>query len=536
MACAGALHAQQVLGPSTDATVLPRGVLRVTVAPTWSRYHERFADGLGSAKRGGVEPLARDYQRDSLGASVIPLLGPVGVSLQGLLGTSSGPALSLGRLDSRFDASVARTPIVVDYGLTRRIMLTAVLPLMRTYNEVSLVPNAGGTTGTMGVNPSFTSASTAAQIRGINQTVAAELGAAISTLQQRLQACVGSTAVECTAINGDRAGALALVTAASNAVAGIESVYGVSANKPGARFAPWQGGAVHQAVLARLTNLSTTFRAFLGAPNGSQWVAARPVGAPALGFADLQRIVTDTAFGVGADSLISVALSRPGDVEVGAKFLLIDTFGQQAQEITRTTPGVRVALGLRYRLGTGLRDSVDQFGSLGTGDGQSDLEGSGVADFVLNRRLWASVAARYSVQQADELTRRVPAVPHDPFPGDRRLVRRDLGDVLEVEVSPRLVVSRNLGLSGTWTYFHKGVDTYSATGTSSVANLGLGSEQRSQTALVSITYSNMAQYFRGRARTPLEISLSAGRVLSGEGNVPKPSISALTVRMYNRLF
>ena len=515
-------------------------MVRVGITPTWGTYHERYADGTTPRSRGAREPLAADFDLDSLGITRFPLLTPVDAGLRSILGGAGPLPLTLGALRARFDASIATTPISVEYGATRRLLLGAVFPIVKTRTEVALDPNPGGTTGTIGLNPGYAAASA----RTTNALVVQELTGAIQSLQQLLQQCAGSTAPACSAVNADRAGAQALVAAATSAAAGMEDVYGVSAAKPGSRLSPVERSRVQVDVLARLTALSSGFTTFLGAPPaGSAWIAARPVGAAPIGYADFQRLLTDEAFGIVADSLVSVETSRLGDVELGAKFLVFDSFGSEApQRLTGRRTGWRLAVAGVVRLGTGGKDSVDHFADIAAGDGQRDLEGRVFADLVLGRRLWGSVVARYGVQQADELVRRIPAAPHEPFPAaDRRVtVRRDLGDFVSLEVSPRLVISDHFALGGHYRYYAKGEDRYTSPAGADpgidAAVLGLGTKRSEQRVLASVTYSTLSSYFRRRARTPLEVGMSFGRTISGTGNAPAQSLAALTLRLYNQLF
>jgi hypothetical protein len=188
-------------------------------------------------------------------------------------------------------------------------------------------------------------------------------------------------------------------------------------------------------------------------------------------------------------------------------------------------------------LGTAARDSIHHFGDVGTGDGQRDFEGRVMADLLLGRRAWATVAARYTVQQADEIRQRVPSGVVDPFPGASTIavLQRDLGDAFSLEVSPRWVVSDNLGVGASWQMYRKATDRYTGSAGTDLALLASGSDQMRQRALVSVTYSTMAQYFQRKARTPMEVSLTVGRSLAGHGGTMKQSFTGLTVRVYNQL-
>ncbi len=537
--------AQRVTGPSEDATVLPRGVARVTISPTWFRYHERFADGLGRRRKGEAEPLAADFDVDSLLPSMFPGLTQVESELRAILGSTVPLPITAGRLQTRFDANVAFTPITGEFGVTSRLTLGVMVPLVKTRTEVSVNPNPGGVGATVGLNPALTNP----QARTINAAVVTQLMAAAAQLQQRLQDCAGSADPTCAAINANRQAAQDLVASAGAAATGIENVYGVSTARPGSVFAPVHQSSVQRNVESRPAAFSAGFTTFLGAAPGTGWITDQPVGAPPMGYADFTRLLTDPDLGIVSDTLQSVELNTVGDVEVGAKFLLYDSFGTvPPQQAPLGGVRFRVSLGALYRFGSGLIESPTHFADIGTGDAQNDIEGRVYADALFGRRFWASFVGRYGVQQANAQVFRVPDAPHQPVaPASRQLpVWRDLGDYMAAEFSPRLVVTENIAFSGTYSFYSKGADDYSL-GAGAVVDpdsvaaidpavLGLGTERKEQRVLAAVTYSNLASYYRGRARIPMEVSFSFGRTIAGEGNAPRASVSALTFRFYNRVF
>ena len=540
--CPQLASAQRVLGPFDDASVLPKGMVRASVSPTWGRAHERFADGAGRTPKGSVEPFAADFDLDTLGAAHLPAVGAVRAGLGQIVGTNGAAfALSLGRLSTRIDATTAFTPIVLEFGLTSRLTIGGMLPMVKTRAEVAVNMNPGGATGTIGLNPGFANGA----VRVTNLTLVSQINAAIQQLQGALTSCVGSTDPSCTAINANRPRAQQLVTAATQAAGGIESVYGVSTTKPGARFAPVERSAVHLAVTTRLTALSNEFLALLGAPAGSAWIAGTPVGAAPFAYAALQRVLADTAFGIEAEPFQSIEISRFGDMEAGLKYLVFDSFNAQAPG--RTTPGgvkLRVAVAAVYRFGIAQWDSADDFADISTGDSQDDIEGRVFADVLLGRRFWTSLVARYAVQRPDAQFFRVPLAAHLAFaPLSRRVaVQRDLGDLFTLEASPRLVLGDHVALAASYVVRRKGADEYAAleaprAGQTAVdpAVLATGTEQTEQRVFASVTYSTMAQYFRRKATWPMEVSLVMGRSVRGQG-VAKQMFSGLSFRFYNQLF
>lgn len=540
----GSASAQRALGPSDDATVVPKGLFRFGVQPTWGRSNERFSDGLNGRTRGAAERLGVDYDVDSLGPSRFEPLRPLTAALQTLAG-KSGIASSLGRLRVDFDYSAVTTPISLEYGLTRRITLGVLVPYVKTRTEVSLNPNPGRNEGTMGINPSRTKAAALAQ----NLVLFTQIGQAVSQLQAQLTACVGSTAPACAAINADRAKAAQLAATGSAVAAAVTSIYGTKAGE-GSPYAPVEGSTLQKEIAARLATLSSDFATFLGAPTGRPgWIESRPVGAPLMGLADFNTIVRDSAFGIAAVPIETVERSHIGDVEFGAKVLLYDGLGTRPpQRVDWSGFRFRLAVGGAYRLGTGQLHSPDDFADVGTGDRTNDIEGRVFADFLFGRRFWTSVVGRYGVQQVDEQFMRIPDVPNAPFPAlyRRQFVTRDLGDYYVAEVSPRLTLTDALMMSATYSVAHKGEDAY--TGSFPVTNLAgeqvtldasvlnAGTERTEQRLVAGFTYSSMAAYYRGRSKLPLEVSYMVGQSMSGSGQAMKTFTQAIGVRLYSRLF
>jgi len=535
---------QRALGPADDATVVPRGLVRIGIQPTWARANERFSDGLNGRKKGDPERLGIDYDVDSLGPSRLEPLRSLTGDLQVLTGKTSVPS-TLGRLRVDFDASTVTTPISVEYGLTRRITLGVLVPYVKTRNEVSLIPNPERTGGTIGLNPSRRFAGARAQ----NLRLANELTDALTRLTSALASCQGSTAPECTAINADRARATQLAASATAIAAAVGNVYGTREGQ-GSRFAPVEGSVIQRDIAARLSALSTDFAALLGAPTGREaWVLTRPVGAPLMGLADFTAIVSDSAYGIGAVPLETVERSHIGDVEAGIKVLLYDGLGARPPQ-TVDLRGVkfRVAAGAVYRRATAQYQSADDFADIGTGDAQDDIEGRLYADVLVGRRFWASVVGRYGVQQADAQFLRIPDQPNAPFPAGYRkqFVSRDLGDYFVGEFSPRVSLSDALMFTATYSYYSKGEDAY--TGQFPVTNLSgaavtldasilnAGTARTEQRIVGGFTYSTMAAYYRGRARRPLEVSYVFGQALGGSGLAMKSFTQAIGLRLYVPLF
>src|SRR2546430_9150353 len=128
-----AVRAQVYLTHTEDAAPVPKGVVRMRVTTGWTRFDERFAAT-------GRRPVGDDIATDSLGSRQFPLLAPVEQGLQTL---TSDPLtrLTFGRLSAKSDARIVTTPIALEYGLTRRLSLGVIVPVVQTRRSVQLKVN-----------------------------------------------------------------------------------------------------------------------------------------------------------------------------------------------------------------------------------------------------------------------------------------------------------------------------------------------------------------------------------------------------------
>ena len=521
-------HAQRVTGPWEDGSIAPRGVLRVGITPRFEQWKERFDSS------GDRQPLGSLLTGD-IGAS-FPFVGALTTNLATLTGNTGFP-LSFGSLQTRLDVTQVRTDIALDYGLTPRLGLQALIPYVKNRVQVLAGVNGNGIGATLGFNPG-------AQLAGArqqNDAVVTTIATASTTLTSELARCLGSGDASCAAINADRAGATALVPQADAVSAALAAVYGTTSVQ-GSRYAPVAGSVLQNAVINRLTALNTQFRAFLGAPPAGEWITGAPVAGPPIGAAGFAALLGDSA-GALARPLGDYEHSHVGDIEVGAKFLLIDTFGPVGVSPLPRAGSLRLAVAGIYRLGTGQLDLPGDFTDVGTGDRQADLELRGFGDLALGPRFWISSVLRVGVQQSGTILRRVPASGADLFPEAAREVEvdRDLGDVMEFEVAPRYVPNDEFSIAGYYRYRTKGADSYSGTFNVTSADgtpltvdasiLNAGTSQKEQSLGFSVTYSTVRGYARGTSKWPLEVWYLHSTVLSGT-SVPRLQMNGLGLRIY----
>jgi hypothetical protein len=405
------LHAQASLGHAEDASTPPKGVLRLRPIISWTRYDSRFWVS-------GVEPLGGRFTSDSLSWTDYP---PLGFSQQSIaaLAQTPGYRLSLGRSRLQATARDDIMPFAFDFGVTRRIAVSVVVPVVR--RRIASVFQLDSTGSNVGPNLNRTSTAATQQ----NALVQTEFTNAAALLQSALTSCQASpSGPGCAAILAD---APALLTDSQLFADVVESLYG-SAASSGQPFVPRASSAEQAAIAARIATYNTRYRALLG----TDVIQAVPFGAPGpAGTAEFQSAVINDFLG---DSLNSQERVGIGDVEVGVKVRLIDRAATE-----RRSYGLQLALAGGARLPTGSTKRRSSVVDLSLGDGEVVFNGSAVLDAAAGRfGLTTAATASFTPAGAD-------APVFDLFGPERPST-----DWLEVLVRPRWHLSQALALHGAY--------------------------------------------------------------------------------------
>ncbi len=535
---ASALSAQRVFGPGDDAHVLAAGVFRVRTLGEWSSFNERYGKGTRGRAANSLEPLGVDLTLDTLGVIQLPNLAALQAGVRSVSGLSAFD-LSLGDTRLVVQDRIRITPVLFEIGLGRRLSAGVEIPYVKTHSEVFFNVNTAGNNGNVGFNPALSNRSTfAADTMLVN-----ELNRAAAQLSSSLAACAGSSSSTCAPINANRSSAQALAASTTTFATGLSQIY------PTSRFVPIAGTAAQLAIEARIASIKSQFQSFgVNAITSSGPFAAQT----RLTMPDLQLVLTDSAYGFVLSPLRTTDRSHFGDVDIGAKFQLYDSFGGSAA--ARMEPrgvNIRAAVAGIIRLPTGQTDSPDNLVDVGTGSGQRDIEGRVFLDVLVGPRYWQSFIVRYNDQLSDEQTVRITDQPERVLAPlyRRQTVRRDLGNVLELETTPRWVVNGFLAVSGQYLYRHKSQDRYtgsfaipaSVTGYSDItinaSTLDLETEATEHRFGGGVAFSNLEQVERRKARIPFEVSYLHQQTISGSGgNQPKYFVDQIQLRLYSRLF
>ena len=534
--------AQRVLGVGDDALVLPRGVFRFRTLGQWTWFNERYGMDTPGRPNGALEPLGIDFTLDTIGVKQFPNLATLQAGLQSLTGNPTWYA-TLGNTVVNLRDRVAAFPFVFEAGLSKRFSVGILIPYVHTQSSAFFNVNTAGTNGNLGFNPALAVAAAVTQ----NQTMFTQFTTAANTLEGQLAACRANPGASpsCPALLANQASAQSLITNSRAFAGGVNQIYSTSP------FVPIVGTDAQLAIEARVAAFRSLYNQF-----GVTSIAATTTGPFAsqarLTVGDAQRILTDSAFGIVADPLRTVARSHLGDIDIGGKFSVYDSFGGSTE--ARMSPkgfNVRTAIGAVLRLPAGQVESPDNFIDIGTGRGAKAIEGRWFTDILLGTRFWESFVLRYNKPFSDQQTMRIIDLPNEELAPlyRRQTVDRTLGSAFEFETAPRVVLNDFLSLSGWYMYRHKQQDHYTGTFTIPAATTGfadltldastldLETEQTEHRLGGGISFSNLFAFEQGRAKVPFEVTYLHWQTTKGSGgNQPKFFTDQIQLRLYARLF
>ena len=517
----------------TDAIVLPAGTLRVTVDGRMDSWNSRYdSDDTGAPTSSRVS-LGAELGGEAVGAGQIGALAPLEARLGALTGLPSF-RMSLGEVRVRAEARRSTIPIRLELGVGHRLQLSAMIPYTETQVVTSTAVNRSAGDGwNAGLNPALANADAATR----NATLVNQLRAAAGSLEDALANCdAGNSSPVC----ADPAGARARSDATLALATDIAEVYGLP-GEPSAPVVPRSGSAAATSLATRIADLRGYYNS-LGieaiGENSAPAGAVQPLTAPTfqelLGGLDVPIPRSVTRYGLG-------------DMELGARVLLLDSFSGEASQES-PLPGriaLRASLDGLVRLGTGAPAEADRLLDIGTGDGQTDIEIGGVADVMVGRRFWTSAAFRYGIQMAGERTVRLPSRAGESYLATDReeRIRVSPGNYMEIEVTPRMSLGDFVSLATQYRFRHRDADVLERlagdVGADPVALDWLGglAEANEHRLGVGLTLSTMSAYAEGRIGTPLDVSYLHTRTIAGDGrSTARMATDQVSVRLYLGVF
>jgi hypothetical protein len=325
----------------------------------------------------------------------------------------------------------------------------------------------------------------------------------------------------------------------------VTQIYGTSP------FIPITGTDAQLAIEARTAAFRALYQQF-----GVNSIAATLTGPFAsqnrLTLVDAERILTESAFGIGSDPLTGAHRAHVGDIDIGGKFNFFDSFAGDTK--ARMSPhglNFRGSVGGIFRLPTGQVESPNNFVDLGTGRGAKAIEGRFFGDVLVGSRFWQSVVVRLNKPFGDDQEMRIIDLPNEELAPlyRRQTVHRQLGTAFEFETTPRIVLNDFFAVSGQYVYRHKAQDHYTGTFALDSATTGFGAITIDASTLDletettehrlggGISFSNLFAFEEGKARIPFEVTYLHWQTVKGSGgNQPKFFTDQIQLRLYARLF
>ena len=525
-------QAQTIPSPTEDAIPIPGGWFRLSVGTAWTRYDSRFGDS------GSIRGLGDEFSTDSLGPRQLPRLAPIEGALKTLT-QNAAQRLTFGRLEVRSDARIVTTPIAFEYGITRRLSLGVVVPLVQTRRSAQTRVNqrpTGDTTKTsnVGIMPQSGRATQAA----LNATFVANLATAAQSLNALLARCARTpAAAECDPIRGRETDAAATARRASDFAGAVATGYGVTEQT--AVVAPLTGSALATTIELQRAALAAQLATYVP----GTVLGTLPTATTEFSYIDLQgRANTpgllQSDLGGGVDSIATTERLNFGDIELRARVLLIDRV--QRDSLPMHGPQVRLGVGGIVRFATSRPDSAIDLLDIGTGEG-AGVEVRSALDVGVGR-VGATISGRYARWFARTVTSPLVGYPISgwPFPQFGE-VSRKAGNLVGIDVTPRFFASEWLAFEGQFGIEH--TDSATFTGADGapcpacvvLSNSILPTPLTVQRIGFGMRYSTVDAFLRRRARYPIEVSYRHLETITGDATAPKVFRDQIQLRLFYRI-
>ena len=525
------IRAQVTLTHTEDAAPVPTGVLRLRVTTGWSRIDERFTAT-------GRRSLSDEIATDSLGPRQLPLLQPVESALQALT-SSTSTRLTLGRLGATSGARTVVTPIALEYGLTRRLSVGLLIPIVQTRRAIHVTVNDDTLHP---ANVSFVPSRLRSSASQANAQVYTAFSRAADSLATLLTRCPANpTASGCATVNANTADASATQLAARRYADAVKS--GLGTDTSTALIAPRENSDLAKAIDAQRLATNIRLQKYLGSNAGSGTGVF--TSSSTFSYIDLQgRTPTPgllrSALGGGLDSIQTI--DRPGflrGLSVAAQYLVFDGF-----RMDTVAPGAfqsRLAVGGALRMGSTPSDSGHKLGTIEPGRG-SGFELHSAMDFIRGN-LGGTVALGLDVASPRTVDASLYGDPEAYFSvpvfGS---VTATPGSIATLDVTPRYLIGDLFAIDG-----HYGLERTGATTLSPIDAAPACAVCGSLSPVTGIPartahrvgfgfrYSTVAAYERGDTGFPAEISFTHLETISGDPGVAKVQRDQIQVRLFFRL-
>ena len=516
-------QAPLTLSHTEDASPVPKGTLRFRVTTGWTRFDERFISG-------GRRSLSDEISTDSLGAAQLPLLAPVERGLRTLAADQTAK-LSLGKLAAYSDARIVTTPIAFEYGLTRRLSIGVMFPVVQTRRNIAFGINKDSS-----ANVGYVASRQRDSAAKVNALVYGGFNRAADSLAVLVARCpTNPTATGCAAVNLNATDAAAAGALARQFADAVKSALGTDTSVT--RIAPRTGGTLAASIDSERALINAQVRKYLGGSAGatsSVFTQSAPFS-----YIDLQGRngvpgLLQGSLG-GVDSLQTTNKLALGGVTFGVQLQVFDRF--RTDSLSSSGVQSRLAVGGGFKFERLLQDSARTLGSISPGNG-SAVELHSAMD-VIAGSLGGTVAMRY--------TKYLPHTINAPLVGDPEAfwpvpvfgsMQATAGSVAGLDLTPRLLIGSSFALDGHYGFERSGAPTYDRPAPPPGCAICVGvatpvtPTRNAQRLGFGIRYSTVDAWRRGQLGTPIEVSFTHLQAVTGDAGVPRVQRDQVQVRLY----
>jgi hypothetical protein len=535
------LTAQRALGLGDDAATLPQGVLRVGAGLQWDRANERY-DAQGKLRTLGASASTASWNgqyNTSLAAAASVVSALSGVSA---FDPSLG-ALTIQRRDASADHVIG-----VEVGVLPRLTVGALVRAASHAIEPRIILNAGRVEGTMGFNPAWTN--TVARDR--NALLLAQFDSAVAQTTRRIAQCqLAPATAGCAPIVANVAGAQSLVSGAASFATALNQLYGGRPSSGGLPFIPIGTGAAQQAINQRVLGYRDQFLAFGNGAIGTVGLAAAALFSPT----DLATLLSDSLYGYRLRPLRTVHAYGLGEFSLHAKYRVLESVGHDTASIRGFA--FRQAVGATLRVSGGSKPAADEVFAPVTGDAGSGFAIRSFTDLFYGDRWSASIVVGLDQSQSQDFAIRIPqrtaptvgGLPFPILPAEREAeIARSPGSRLDIAVTPRIALTRNIRLGATWSLARQAADAWRVRAVAlgeampvvtqaDADGWASGTDWSEQRLALGGTYSTVEAARAGRARTAFDVTFEHQQTLSGRSaRAMYLTRDVVTVRWYRRLW
>ncbi len=484
-------HPLYLHGQGVEDLVAPGGTLLFDFFPSFHSFGEVFGP------TGERLELGSPFEHAAVGSDLLPQLQAPESALRALL--DSDVTLNVGATRSELRGHEARFPMRAAWGVTDRITVGAMVPVVRRRLEagISFAPSDAN----VGANP-FRGGS------GNLMDLLVSMDGALDRARQAVEEVCeaeGTGAAEC--VEGQE-----LISSGERLLDGLP---GVLQDSP---VAPLEDSPAGVELLSWVQSLRAEIED-LGVPTFED-----PLLLPTSPFGEegFRSEFVAPAWGPNRPPLDSwPGIPELGDIEFQLSALLFDrALGDREPGKAAPSARIRSAAAIVYRLGTQQPDTLRDYFEGETPRGHSGLRIRSVTEVDVGARASAGIHLEVEDVGAAEVLRRV-ASPDDPFNpfAAREIVRWTPGRIIAVETVPRLRLTQEFSIAARYRYFMRSGDRYEALD-GSQADPGMllpAPEVRTHRAGGEISYSTLEAHEASGAVMPFIVRLRLERTVAGSG-------------------